>query len=161
MVKEASIFGKGLATIVGFDVIGDRNCSAAPFLWPTFSPPKFRIEFFKGVLRSGWGILETSVKGLATLAIGEATPEAATALKTRFREMPASEGAPPAEVRARAAANLARSANQLRHLDAVHSIDRTLAQQDHSTVRALLLEMADVLAVEPPPHQRSDNGNPE
>ncbi|KRA31748.1 hypothetical protein ASD68_13990 [Rhodanobacter sp. Root627] len=110
---------------------------------------------------TGWGILETSVEGLAALAIGEGTPEAATALKTRFRQMLVSEGAPPAEVRARAAAHLARSANQLRHLDALRSIDRTLAQQDHFAVRALLLEMADILAVEPPAHQRPNNGEPE
>src|SRR5699024_7871336 len=96
---------------------------------------------------TGWGILETSVKGLAALAIGEETPEAATALKTRFREMLASEGAPSTEVRAHAAANLAKVANQFWHLDAVHSIDRTLAQQDHSTVCVLLSEMVDVLAV--------------
>ncbi len=94
---------------------------------------------------TGWGILESSVKGLAALALGEGTPEAATALKTRFRQMLASEGAPPVEVCASAAANLAKSANQLRHLDALHSIDRTLAQQDHFAVRALLLEMAGVL----------------
>lgn len=94
---------------------------------------------------TGWGILESSVKGLAALALGEGTPEAATALKTRFRQMLASEGAPPVEVCAGAAANLAKSANQLRHLDALHSIDRTLAQQDHFAVRALLLEMAGVL----------------
>jgi hypothetical protein len=108
---------------------------------------------------TGWGILETSVEGLAALAIGEGTPEAVTALKTRFHQMLASEGAPSPEVRARAATNLARSANQLRHLDALHSIDRTLAQQDHPTVRTLLLEMVDVLAVEPPAHQHPDNGN--
>jgi len=51
--------------------------------------------------------------------------------------------------------------NQLRHLEAVRSIDRTLAQQDHATVRTLLLEMADILAVEPQANQRPDNGNPE
>lgn len=97
---------------------------------------------------TGWGILETSVEALVALAIREGTPEAMTTLKTRLSEMLASQGAPPAEVRARAATNLARGANQLRHHDAVRSIDRMLAQQDHSTVRALLLEMADTIAVE-------------
>ncbi len=120
------------------------------------------IEWAKkgGRHETGWGILETSVEGLAALAIGEGTPEAVTALKKRFRQMLASEGAPPAEACARAAANLTRSANQLQHHYAVRSIDRTLAQQDHSTVRALLLEMAGLLAVETPAHQRPDNGNP-
>jgi hypothetical protein len=108
---------------------------------------------------TGWGILETSIEALAALAIREGTPEAATALKTRFSEMLASQGAPSAEVRARVAANLARGANQLRHHYAVRSIDRMLAQQDHSTVRALLLEIAGVLAIEPPAHQRPDNGD--
>jgi len=110
---------------------------------------------------TGWGILEASVEGLAALAIGEGTPQAVTALKAQFRQMLSSEGAPSAEVRNRAAANLMRDANHLRDIHSVRSIDRTLAQQDHSTVRALLLEMADVLAVEPPVHQRSDDGSPE
>ena len=110
---------------------------------------------------SGWGILETSVKGLVALAIGEGPPEVATALKTQFRTMLASEGAPSAEVRARTAANLTRSANQLQYRDSFHSIDRTLAQQDHAIVRRLLLEMAEILAEEPPAHQGPDNGDPE
>lgn len=100
---------------------------------------------------TGWGILDTSVKALVALAIGEGTPEAVTALKTQFREMLASEGAPSVEVRARTANNLVRSANQFRRFDAFRSIERTLAEQDHAAVRALLLEMADVLAVEPRP----------
>lgn len=64
--------------------------------------------------------------------------------------MLAGEEAPPIEVRTRAAANLARSANELRRFDAFRPIDRMLAQQDHAIVRALPLEMADVVAVEPP-----------
>ena len=106
---------------------------------------------------SGWGILETSIKGLAALAIGERTPQSATALKMRLGEMLASEGAPPAGARARAADELAKNANQVRQLHTFHSIDRTLAQQDHATVRALLLEMADILAAEPPADHRRDN----
>ncbi|MBV7555585.1 hypothetical protein KW841_24865 [Pseudomonas sp. PDM28] len=101
---------------------------------------------------TGWGILDTSVKSLVALAIDEGTQEAVAALKTQLREMLASEGAPSAEVRARAAANLARSANELRHIDAFDSVDRTLAQQDHFTVRALLLEVAGILAAEPQLH---------
>ncbi len=97
----------------------------------------------------GWEILYASVKGLVALAIGEGTPEAATTLKTQFREMLVSEGAPSAEVRVRTAANLARSATELRHRGTAHIINRTLTQQNPSTVRALLLEMAGILAVEP------------
>ena len=83
------------------------------------------------------------------MAIGEGTPEAATTLKTQFREMLVSEGAPSAEVRVRTAANLARSATELRRRGTAHLINRTLTQQNPSTVRALLLEMAGILAVEP------------
>jgi len=105
-----------------------------------------------GKYETGWGILETSVKALTALAIGEGNPEAVIALKTRFGEMLASDGAPSAEVQSRAAANLTRSANQLRHIEVFRSIERTLAQQDHFTVRALLLEMAGILVAEPPEH---------
>lgn len=113
-----------------------------------------------GRQETGWGILETSIKALVALAIGEGTPEVAAALKTQFRKMLASEGAPSAEVRARTAANLTRNANQLQHRHSFHSIDRTLARQDDATVRTLLLEMAEILADEPP-GQLPDNGKPE
>ena len=114
-----------------------------------------------GKHENGWGVLETSAKGLAALAIREGgTPEVTAALKTRFREMLASEGAPPIEVRTRAAANLAKGANELRRFDAFHPIDRMLAQQDHAIVRALLLEMADVVAVEPTAHHSPGPSNP-
>ncbi|WP_270809138.1 hypothetical protein [Aeromonas sp. QDB08] len=105
-----------------------------------------------GKHETGWGILETSVKGLVALTIDEGTQEAATRLKSQFREMLASEGAPSAEVRARASANLERCATELRRSGTVHLIDRTLAGQDPSTVHALLLEMAGILAVEPLTH---------
>jgi hypothetical protein len=113
-----------------------------------------------GRQETGWGILETSIKALVALAIGEGTPEVAAALKTQFRKMLASKGAPSAEVRARTAANLTRNANQLQHRHSFHSIDRTLARQDDATVRTLLLEMAEILADEPP-GQLPDNGKPE
>ena len=110
--------------------------------------------------QTGWEVLETSVKGLVALVVNEGTPEAAAALKTQLRRMLASEGAPGAEVRVRAAANLTRSANQFRRFDGYRSIDRTLAQQDHSAVRALLLEMTGALTIEQTTHQRPDDGNP-
>lgn len=102
-----------------------------------------------GKHENGRGILESSVKGLVTLAIWEGTPQAVTSLKTQFREMLASEGAPPMELRAGSATNLTRSANQLRRYEGLGAIDRALAQQDQGSVRALLLEMADILAGDP------------
>lgn len=101
---------------------------------------------------TGWGILEASIKALTALAIDEGTHGAMTVLKARFREMLASEGAPSAEVRVRAATNLARNANQMRRTHAVCSVDRALAQQDQVAVRELLLEMAGVLTGEQPIH---------
>ncbi|KDB58217.1 hypothetical protein AZ16_1187 [Bordetella bronchiseptica B18-5 (C3)] len=100
---------------------------------------------------TGWGILETAVNGLVALAIGEGTQAAATVLKTEFREMLNSEGAPPPELRARAATRLARSVDEFRHADATHSrIDHVLAQLDQAAVRALMREMAEILASDPP-----------
>lgn len=106
-----------------------------------------------GLYNTGWGGLETSVKGLVALAINEETPEAATTLKTKFREMLSSEGAPTAEIRARAAASLESSANHLWRLGAIGSIGSRLARQDHSAVRSLLVEMGEVLATEYPTDQ--------
>jgi|TARA_R100000049_G_scaffold4346_1_gene9876 hypothetical protein len=114
-----------------------------------------------GKHETGWGILETSIKGLVALVIGERAPRAATALKAQLNEMLNSEDAPSAEVRARAAGNLIRSANQLRHENIGRPIDQTLAQQDTSAVRGLLLEVADILAAERPAPQRPDNDNPD
>ena len=99
---------------------------------------------------TGWGILETAVKGLVALVILEGTPEAATALKTQFRELLAREGAPSMELRTRSATSLTRSANSARRFDGFRSIDRSLAQQDQGAVRELLLQMADIVAGEPP-----------
>ncbi len=109
---------------------------------------------------TGWGILEQTVKGLVALAIGEGTPAAATALKTQFREMLNNDGAPAPELRARAAASLARSANEFRRRDAVHSqIEYALAQLDHAAVRTLILEMVEILV--PGPLARTGDGNGE
>lgn len=110
----------------------------------------------------GWGVLESTVNGLVALAISEGTPNAATALKTQFREMLASDGAPPPEPRARAAASLARSANEFRRPGAMHSrIEHTLAQLDHAAVGTLIHEMAEILAPDPPAQPRPGNGDPE
>lgn len=99
---------------------------------------------------TGWRILETAVNGLVALAIGEGTPTAANALKTKFREMLNSEGAPPPELRVPAAARLARTADELRHRGATHSrIDHALAQLDQAAVRTLMREMAEILAPAP------------
>lgn len=111
---------------------------------------------------TGRGILETAVNGLVALAINEGTPAAATALKTQFREMLASDGAPPLELRTRAAARLARSANEFRHPGAVHSrIDNALAQLDQAAVRKLIREMAEILAPHPPAQPQPGNDDPE
>ncbi|WP_423856393.1 DUF2254 family protein [Bordetella trematum] len=100
---------------------------------------------------TGWGILETAVNGLVALAIGEGTQAAATVLKTEFRKMLNSEGAPPLELRAHAATRLARNAAEFRHADATHSrIDHALAQLDQAAVRTLMREMAEILASDPP-----------
>ncbi len=111
---------------------------------------------------TGRGILETAVNGLVALAINEGTPAAATALKTQFREMLASDGAPPLELRTRAAARLARSANEFRHPGAVHSrIDNALAQLDQAAVRKLIREMAEILAPHPPAQPQPGTDDPE
>lgn len=109
---------------------------------------------------TGWGILETAVNALVALAIGEGTPAAATALKTKFREMLSDEGAPSLELRARAATRLARSADEFRRPGTAHSrIDHALAQLDQAAVRSLTHEMAEILAPDPPaqPQPRNDD----
>lgn len=109
---------------------------------------------------TGWGILETAVNALVALAIGEGTPAAATALKTKFREMLSGEGAPSLELRARAATRLARSADEFRRPGTAHSrIDHALAQLDQAAVRSLTHEMAEILAPDPPaqPQPRNDD----
>lgn len=102
-----------------------------------------------GKYETGWGTLETTVKGLVALVILEGTPEAVTALKIEFRELMANERAPSMELRSRAATNLNRSAKSARRFDGFRSIDRALAQQDQGAVRELLLAMADIISGEP------------
>lgn len=98
----------------------------------------------------GWGVLETAVSGLVVLAVGEGTQNAAAALKTNFRKMLNSEGAPPSEIRNRAATHLARSANEFRQGGSTHSrIDRARTQLDQATVRKLIHEMTEILAPDP------------
>lgn len=122
------------------------------------------IAFAKkgGKHETGWGILERTVSGLVALAISEGTPAAATALKTQFRKMLASDGAPQPELRTRAAASLARSANEFRRPGAMHSrIEHTLAQLDYAAVRALIHEMVEILAPDPPAQPQPGDGDPE
>ncbi|MBS0199462.1 MAG: hypothetical protein JSR70_03340 [Proteobacteria bacterium] len=109
---------------------------------------------------TGWGILETAVNALVALVINESTPAAVTALKTKFREMLSGEGAPPPDVRTRAATRLARSADEFRYSGATHSrIDGALAQLDQAAVRALIHEMAQILAVDPPAQPQPGHGD--
>ncbi|WOD12354.1 hypothetical protein RPW65_05725 [Pseudomonas sp. NyZ704] len=102
-----------------------------------------------GKHQNGREILEHSIKGLVALAIWEGTPHAVASLKIQLRNMLAREGAPSMELRADAAINLTRSANQLRRYEGYGAINHALAQQDQGAVRALLLKMADILAGEP------------
>lgn len=102
-----------------------------------------------GKHETGWGTLETTIKGLVALVIQEGTPEAVAELKIQFRELLAREGAPSMELRTRAAINLNRSANSVRGFDGFRSIDRALAQQDQGAVRELLLAMAEIVSGEP------------
>ncbi|HCW0515513.1 TPA: hypothetical protein OW366_006018, partial [Pseudomonas aeruginosa] len=67
-----------------------------------------------GKHETGWGTLETAVKGLVALVILEGTQEAITALETELRAQLAREGAPSMELRTRSAINLTRSANSAR-----------------------------------------------
>lgn len=103
-----------------------------------------------GKHETGWGTLETAVKGLVALVILEGTQEAITALETELRAQLAREGAPSMELRTRSAINLTRSANSARRYDGFGSIDRVLAEQDQGAVRRLLLAMAAIVAGEPP-----------
>lgn len=97
------------------------------------------------------GIMETAISGLVALAIGEGTKAATTILKTEFREMLNSEGAPLPELQARAATKLIRSADEFRLADATNPrIDRSLAQLDQAAVRTLMHEIAEILASNPP-----------
>ncbi|QNI04082.1 hypothetical protein HXW73_14725 [Halomonas sp. SH5A2] len=108
-----------------------------------------------------WGIFERAIMGLIALTISEGTPVTATALKTQFREMLSSEGAPSPELRGRTAANLIRSANQFRHLGAMHSrIEYVLAQLDQTAVSSLVHEMAEILATDTSEQPPSNNGDP-
>lgn len=111
---------------------------------------------------TGRGILETAVIALVALAIGEGTPAATTALKTKFREMLSGKGAPSPELRARAATRLARSADEFRHPGTAHSrIDHALTQLDQAAVRMLTLEMVEILAPDPPAQPQRHSGDPE
>lgn len=111
---------------------------------------------------TGWGILETTINAMIALAIGEGTPAAVTALKTKFREMLNSEGALPSELRARVATRLAKSADEFRHVGTTHSrIDHALGQLDQAAVRTLTREMAEILASNPPAQSQPGNGDAE
>jgi hypothetical protein len=109
---------------------------------------------------TGLGILESAVKGLVALAIREGTPIAAIALKAQFRTMLASDSAPSLELRARAAASLASSANEFRHHAFIHSrIEFALAQLNHTAVRTLICEMAEILEPDLPLQAQPRNGD--
>ncbi|MCD0501234.1 DUF2254 domain-containing protein [Achromobacter sp. MY14] len=102
-----------------------------------------------GRYETGWGILETATKGLVALAIGEGTQAATNVLKTKFRAMLNSEGAPAQKLRIRAATRMSRSVDDLRSSNVLHSrIDYMLAQFDQAAVRTLMHELADMLATE-------------
>lgn len=95
---------------------------------------------------NSWGILENAIKGLAVLVLEEGTAGASTALKRRLQERLPREGAPPEGARARAAAELTRTANLMGQPRGFRAIDQALAQLDHARSRALLLEIAAILA---------------
>jgi hypothetical protein len=105
--------------------------------------------FKGGQYHSGWAILERSIYGLAVLALAAAAASGIATLKTEIGKRLAAGGLPDQEVRDHAALEIRGRAATL-HRDGhwSSSIERAIAQADHTKLKPLLEELANLISPE-------------
>jgi hypothetical protein len=103
--------------------------------------------FKAGRYRTGRGILQHSVYGLAVLALLAKAPGSINALKAEIAAHVAADGLPDEELRDRAAREIrGRAASLHRQRDWSSSIEVGMAQADHTKLKPLLEEIADLIS---------------
>lgn len=103
--------------------------------------------FRGGQYHSGWAILESSMYGLAVLALLEQTDFSVGKLKAEISKRLAAGGLPDQEVRDHAACEIrGRAATLYREGHWSSSIERGMARVDHVKLKPLLEELADLIS---------------
>lgn len=124
----------------------NRNCAE---LENDFGKLLLAWTFKAGRYSTGWATLERSVYGLATLALLSSDPDAVTRLKAELASRLAAGGLPDKEVRDSAALEIRDRAGSLYRADHWSSaIEQGMLQTDHSKMKALLEEIADMISPE-------------
>jgi len=99
-----------------------------------------------GSHETGWGILETTTVGLACLALANGGEERINRIKNQFTAALRTQGGPSLELRGRAADQIRRNVHQYaRGAAGYSSIDVAAEHLDPARLRALLLELAEIL----------------
>jgi hypothetical protein len=103
---------------------------------------KLKIRF-----RSGWSIVESSICGLAVLALLAETDGAIPKLKAKIGKYLVAGGLPDQDVRGHAALEIrGRAATLYRGGHRGSSIEVGMAQVDHAKLEPLLEELADLIS---------------
>ena len=105
--------------------------------------------FKAGQYQTGWGILERSVYGLATLALLEQSSATVASLKAEISSRLKAGGLPDKELRDRAAMEIrGRAASLHRRGHWSSAIERAMMECDHGDLQELLEDIADMISPE-------------
>jgi hypothetical protein len=107
----------------------------------------FNWGFTAGQYQTGWGTLENSIYGMATLSLTKDFPIGADELKTKLSQRLSQANAPNQEIRDRTAREIKIRAASL-HNEGYGSskIEYAMSQTKHDKMRPLLEEIANLLS---------------
>jgi hypothetical protein len=132
-----------------FEAALDAHRRDCPELGQNIDKILLSWTFQAGRHQTGWGILEKSVYGIATLALLADDVDAETRLKTEINSRMAAGGLPNKELRDRAAWKVRGRAGSLyRNGHWSSAIENGMAQSDHQRLQPLLEEIADIISPE-------------
>ena len=132
-----------------FEAALDARTRGCPELGENIDKILLSWTFKAGRHQTGWGILEKSVYGIATLALLADDVDAETLLKTEINSRMAAGGLPNKELRDRAALEIRGRAGSLyRNGHWSSAIENGMAQSDHQRLQPLLEEIADIISPE-------------
>lgn len=130
-----------------FEAAVDAHGRDCPKLSDDISQMLLSWMFKAGRYQTGWGILEKSIYGVATLALLVKGTDAEARLKAEIGSRVTAGGLPDEALRGRAALEVRGRATSLdRSGHWSSAIEHGMAQSDHSKLQPLLEEIADIIS---------------
>lgn len=134
-----------------FEVALDAHYRECDVIFEEVNKLLLNWAFKAGKYESGWGTLEQSFYGLATLALTSDVPNAVNNLKIEIQKRVAAQDSPSQDIKLRTARNILRKSTELgRESFYSHSpINIAMSEIDPAKTRVLLEDLANILSRNP------------